>query len=98
MRCQCLASNLPRWYVGKCGEYVVVKVRRSPASCVLFVSIFCCQHWAMNIIKIGAFCCILPGHEFYYSFVETSYGQLGIPSLYSALSNYSGQQSPHEYH
>ena len=32
MRCQCLVSNLLRRYVGKCGEYVVVKVRRSPAS------------------------------------------------------------------
>ena len=41
MRCQCLVSNLLRRYVGKCGEYVVVKVRRSPASCVLFVSAFC---------------------------------------------------------
>ena len=41
MRCQCLVSNLLRRYVGKCGEYVVVKVRRSPASCVLFVSVFC---------------------------------------------------------
>ena len=41
MRCQCLVSNLLRRYVGKCGEYVVVKVRRSPASCVLsaFLSI-----------------------------------------------------------
>ena len=41
MRCQCLVSNLLRRYVGKCGEYVVVKVRRSHASCVLFVSVFC---------------------------------------------------------
>ena len=31
MRYQCLTSNLLRRYVGKCGEYVVVKVRRSPA-------------------------------------------------------------------
>ena len=38
MRCQCLVSNLLRRYVGKCGEYVVVKVRRSPASCFLFVA------------------------------------------------------------
>ena len=27
MRCQCLVSNFLRRYVGKCGEYVVVKVR-----------------------------------------------------------------------
>ena len=26
MRCQCLTSNLLRWCVGKCSEYVVVKV------------------------------------------------------------------------
>ena len=41
MRYQCLVSNLLRQYVGECGEYVVVKVRCSPASCVLFVSVFC---------------------------------------------------------
>ena len=41
MRCQCLVSNLLRRYVGKCGEYVVVKVRRSLASCFFFVSVFC---------------------------------------------------------
>ena len=29
MRCQCLVSNLLRRYVGKCSEYVVVKVRPS---------------------------------------------------------------------
>jgi len=40
MRCRCLVSNLLRRYVGKCGEYVVVKVRRSPALCVLLVSVF----------------------------------------------------------
>ena len=40
MRCQCLVSNLLRRYAGKCGEYVVVKVRRSLASCVLFASVF----------------------------------------------------------
>ena len=40
MRCQCLVSNLLRQYAGKCGEYVVVKVRRSLASCVLFASVF----------------------------------------------------------
>ena len=39
-RCQCLVSSLLRRYVGKCGEYVVVKVRRSPVSCVLFVNVF----------------------------------------------------------
>ena len=31
MRCQCLTSNFLRRYVGKCSEYVVVKVRCSPA-------------------------------------------------------------------
>ena len=40
MRCHCLVSNILRRYVGKCGEYVVVEVRRSPAACVLFVSVF----------------------------------------------------------
>ena len=35
MRCQCLVSSLLRRYVSKCGEYVVVKVRCSPASCFL---------------------------------------------------------------
>ena len=39
MRCQCLVSGLLRQYVGKCGEYVVVKVRHSPASC------FVCQRF-----------------------------------------------------
>ena len=34
-------SSLLRRYVGKCGKYVVVKVRCSPPSCVLFVSVFC---------------------------------------------------------
>ena len=41
---------------------------------------------------------ILAGHESHYRLVETSNGQLGIQSLYSALSDYSGQQNPHEYH
>ena len=36
MRCQCLSSNLLRRSVGKYGEYVVVKVRCSPAACGLF--------------------------------------------------------------
>ena len=56
--------------------------------------------WAMNIInnKLGACWCILTGHESHYSLVATSNGQLGIQSLYSAMSDYSGQQSPHEYH
>ena len=56
--------------------------------------------WAMNIIKnkLGAFWYILAGHESHYSLVETSNGQLSIHSLYWALSDYSGQQSPHEYH
>ena len=40
MRCQCLVSNLLRRHVGKCGEYIVVKVRCSSASCVLFVKVF----------------------------------------------------------
>ena len=56
--------------------------------------------WAMNTInnKLGTFWCILAGHESYYSLVETSNAQLGIQSFYWALSGYSGQQSPHEYH
>ena len=41
MRCQCLTSNLRRRCVGKCGEYVVVKVRRSSALWGLFASVFC---------------------------------------------------------
>ena len=40
MRCQCLTSNFWRRCVGKCGEYVVVKVRRSPALWGLFASVF----------------------------------------------------------
>ena len=42
MRCQCLVSNLLRWCVGKCGEYIAVKVRRSSALCGLFDSNFAC--------------------------------------------------------
>ena len=41
MRCQCLASNLVRWCVGRCGEYVVVNVRRSPLACGLLARVFC---------------------------------------------------------
>ena len=41
MRCQCLTSNHLRRCVGKCGEYVVVKVRHSPALWGLFASVFC---------------------------------------------------------
>ena len=54
----------------------------------------------MNLInnKLGAFWCISTVHKSHYSLVETSYGQLNIKSFYSALSDYSGQQSPHEYH
>ena len=42
--------------------------------------------------------CISAGHESHYSLVETSNGKLSIQSLYSALSDYSGQQIPHEHH
>ena len=47
---------------------------------------------AMNIIsnKLDSFWCIVTGHESHYSLVETSNGQLGIQSLYLALSDYSG--------
>ena len=56
--------------------------------------------WAMNIInnKLGTFWCVETAHESHYSLVETSKGQLGIQSLYWALSDDGGQQSPHEYH
>ena len=40
MRCQCLTSNLLRRCVGKCGEYVVVKVRRSSPACGLLARVF----------------------------------------------------------
>ena len=39
MRCQCLVSILLKQYVGKCGEYVVVKVGRSPALCVFLLNL-----------------------------------------------------------
>ena len=29
-----------RWCVGRCGEYVVVKVRRSPPACGLLARVF----------------------------------------------------------
>ena len=69
--------------------------------------------WAMNIInnKLGTFWCVETAHgqshetayyrpevDSHYSLVETSKGQLGIQSLYWALSDDGGQQSPHEYH
>ena len=39
MRCQCLTNSFLRRYVGKCGVYVVVKVRRSSALRGLFASV-----------------------------------------------------------
>ena len=59
-RCQCLVSNLLRRYVGKCGEYVVVKVRRSPASCVLFVSIFCLSRNLIPLMLFSMVSCLYP--------------------------------------
>ena len=41
MRYQCLTSSLLRWYAGNCGEYVVVKVRHSPALWGLFAIVLC---------------------------------------------------------
>ena len=60
MRCQCLVSNLLRRYVGKCGEYVVVKVRRSPASCVLFVSVFCLSGNLIPLMLLSMISCLYP--------------------------------------
>ena len=40
MRCQCLISNLVRRCVGRCSEYVVVKVRRSTPACGLLAWVF----------------------------------------------------------
>ena len=60
MRCQCLVSNLLRRYVGKCGEYVVVKVRRSPASCVLFVSVFGLSRNLIPLMLLSMVSCLYP--------------------------------------
>ena len=58
MRCQCLTSNLLRWYVGKCGEYVVVKVRRSPALWGLFASVFCLLETLIPLMLLSMTSCL----------------------------------------
>ena len=60
MRCQCLVGNLLRRYVGKWGEYVVVKVRRSPASCVLFVSVFSLSGNLIPLMLLSMVSCLYP--------------------------------------
>ena len=60
MRCQCLVSNLLRRHGSKCGEYVVVKVRRSPASCVLFVSSFCLSQNLIPLMLLSMASCVYP--------------------------------------
>ena len=60
MRCQCLTSNLLRQCVGKCGEYVVVKVRRSPALCGLFASVFCLSENLIPLMLLSMISCLYP--------------------------------------
>ena len=60
MRCQGLASSLLKRYVSKCSEYVVVKVRRSPASCVLFVSVFCPSRNLIPLMLLYMVSCLYP--------------------------------------
>ena len=58
MRCQCLTSNLWRRCVGKCGEYVVVKVRRSPALWGLFVSVFYLSEKLIPLMLLSMVSCL----------------------------------------
>ena len=58
MRCQCLTSNLLRRCVGKFGEYVVVKVRRSPALWGLFASIFCLSEKLIPLMLLSIVSCL----------------------------------------
>ena len=60
MRCQCLTSNLRRRCVGKCGEYVVVKVRRSPTLWVFFASSFCLSEKLISLMLLSMVSCLYP--------------------------------------
>ena len=59
MRCQCLTSSLVRRCVGRCGEYVVVKVRRSPAACGLLARVFCLSGNLIPFMLSSMVSCIL---------------------------------------
>ena len=57
----------------------------------------------MNVIMVinnllGAIWYGWAGPESHYRLVERSDGQLSIKRFFSALSIYSGQQGPHDYH
>ena len=58
MRCQCLTSNLLRRYVGKCGEYVVVKVRHSPALWGLSASVLCLSEKLIPLMLLSMTSCL----------------------------------------
>ena len=60
MRCQCLTSNLLRRCVGKCCEYVVVKVRCSPALWGLFASVFCLSEKLIPLMLLSMISCLYP--------------------------------------
>ena len=51
-------SSLLRRYVGKCGKYVVVKVRCSPPSCVL--SAFFVYHNLIPLMLLAMVSCLYP--------------------------------------
>ena len=61
MRCQCLTSSLVRRCVGRCGEYVVVKVRRSPPACGLLARVFCPSGNVIPFMLSSMVCCLYPG-------------------------------------
>ena len=58
MRCQCLTNNLLRRCVGKFSEYVVVKVRRSPALWGLFASVFCLSEKLIPLMLLSMVSCL----------------------------------------
>ena len=60
MRCQCLTSNLLRQCVRKCCEYVVVKVRCSPALWGLFASVFCLSEKLIPLMLLSMISCLYP--------------------------------------
>ena len=60
MRCQRLTSNLMRRCVGKCGEYVVVKVRRSSPACGLLASVFSLSGNLIPLMLSSMVSCLYP--------------------------------------
>ena len=59
-RCQCLTSNLLRRCVGKCGEYVVVKVRRSSPACGLLARVFSLSGNLIPLMLSSMVSCLYP--------------------------------------